>query len=91
VETLAAFMAVFSLLGYELCETAAPEPGYEKIALFADSSGTPTHAARQLPDGRWTSKLGNLEDIEHDLDDLSGKLYGRVAQLMRRPCPTPLQ
>lgn len=26
--------------------------------------------ARQLPNGRWTSKLGEVEDIEHDLSDL---------------------
>ena len=30
------------------------EPGFEKIALYADNSGKPTHAARQLDNGRWT-------------------------------------
>ncbi|MCI0364369.1 MAG: hypothetical protein L0219_10830 [Phycisphaerales bacterium] len=41
------------------------EPGLEKVALFADSFYY-THAARQLPTGPWTSKLGKAEDIEHD-------------------------
>ena len=25
-----------------------------------------THAARQLPSGKWTSKLGDADDIEHN-------------------------
>lgn len=40
---------------------------------------------RQLPDGKWTSKLGALEDIEHDrLDALEGDDYGRVVAYMKR-------
>lgn len=39
--------------------------------------GIPSHAARQLPNGRWTSKCGQAEDIEHDLRDLEGRLYGK--------------
>ncbi len=72
-ETLTAFVAVFATMGYAPCGDDAPEDGFEKVALFADGAGTPTHAARQLPNGRWTSKLGFLEDIEHDLRDLSGE------------------
>ena len=41
------------------------QDGYEKIAIYA-LDGEPTHAARQLDTGRWTSKLGKHEDIEHD-------------------------
>ncbi len=89
VETLTAFVALFTLLGYSPCESAEFEPAQEKVAIFADPTGIPTHAARQLPGGRWTSKLGNMADIEHDLQDVSGDLYGSVAQLMRRPRPSP--
>ncbi|MCI0637958.1 MAG: hypothetical protein L0Y72_23715 [Gemmataceae bacterium] len=39
----------------------------------------PTHAARQLPTGRWSSKLGPSEDIEHDLHALEGEIYGTIA------------
>ncbi len=53
--------------------------------MFADALGLPTHAARQLASGRWTSKLGKAEDIEHDLHDLEGDLYGIVVLLMKRP------
>jgi hypothetical protein len=84
--TLEAFRAVFATLGYAVCAGDEMEPGFEKIALFADQ-GTPKHAARQLPDGHWTSKLGKLEDIEHALHDLEGILYGSVVLVMKRPLP----
>jgi hypothetical protein len=41
------------------------EPGFLKVALYGTGL-TYTHAARQLADGKWTSKLGKGEDIEHD-------------------------
>lgn len=83
-ETLTAFVAAYALLGYAPCSTPELEPGYEKVAFFAAPDGIPTHASRQLPSGRWTSKLGEGEDIEHDLQDISGAIYGTVVQLMRR-------
>lgn len=82
-ETIDAFIEVFALLGYERCETAQAEAGFEKLALFA-VQGRPTHAARQLPDGRWTSKCGSREDIAHILDALAGTNYGEVAVIVRR-------
>ena len=89
--TLEAFQAVFAALGYAVCGSEQLEVGAEKIALFADFSGLPTHAARQLADGRWTSKLGKAEDIEHDLHDLEGDVYGTVVLVMKRPLATPEQ
>jgi hypothetical protein len=83
-ETLAAFILAFRTLGYEPCTTAEPESGYQKVALYA-LGGSPTHAARQLPSGRWTSKLGPQEDIEHELGALEGPLYGTVVQVLKRP------
>jgi len=38
---------------------------FEKIAIYA-AGGVPTHAAKQTSDGRWKSKLGGWEDIEHN-------------------------
>jgi hypothetical protein len=86
-ETIAAFRDAFATLAYTECDSPDLEPGFEKIALFADTDGTPRHAARQLPGGLWTSKLGELEDIEHVLHDLEGIAYGSVVLLMRRPLP----
>ena len=89
VETLEAFVAVFRSLGYEPCEDRRLEAGLQKIAIFVDSRGRPTHAARQLDNGNWTSKLGQQVDIEHDgLSDFPpGCAYGTVARIMRRRKP----
>jgi hypothetical protein len=83
-ETLDAFVAALATVGYAACADEQPERGFEKVALFA-SAGVPTHAARQLPGGRWTSKLGLREDIEHDLHALSGEAYGTVVLFLKRP------
>jgi hypothetical protein len=90
-ETLGAFREAFATLSYVECDAADMEPDFEKIALFADANGMPLHAARQLPEGRWTSKLGELEDIEHALHDLEGEAYGTVVLLMKRDLPTAIQ
>lgn len=84
-ETLAAFVTAFAMLGFLPCEGEGLESGFERIALFALADGTPTHAARQLPNGLWTSKLSTLEDIEHPLHAVSGAEYGSVAQVFKRP------
>jgi hypothetical protein len=84
-EMLDAFIKAYELFGYAICGNSQLEAGFEKIAIYADSSGKPAHAARQLSNGCWTSKLGQLEDIEHDtLDDLTGSEYGAVAVIMKR-------
>jgi hypothetical protein len=83
------FIKAFGLLGYIPCEDDTPEAGFEKLALYVDDENEPTHMARQLENGRWVSKLGNLEDIEHaTLEVLEGNTnseYGKVAQFLKRP------
>jgi hypothetical protein len=86
-ETIEAFCAAFGSVGYVPCDSEHPEAGFEKVAVFADAQGTPTHAARQLPAGHWTSKLGRADDIEHDLRALEGDLYGTVVRALKRPLP----
>ena len=85
-ETVDAFVAAFATLGYAPSVGEEPEPGFEKVALFA-SGAVPTHAARQLPSGRWTNKLGLREDIEHDLHAVSGEAYGTVVLVLKRSIP----
>lgn len=69
---------------YKPCEDGALEDGFEKVAIYA-LSFIVTHMARQLASGRWTSKLGELEDIEHASPaELEGQKYGTVVQYMRR-------
>lgn len=82
---LGVLVKLFQLLGYSSCNTDALEPGFEKVALFG-STLLYTHAARQLPVGKWTSKLGKLEDIEHNQpEDIAGGVYGEVMEIMKRP------
>ena len=76
-------MAAFGTLGFQSCDESGLEPSYANIALYA-LEGIPTHAARQLPDGRWSSKLGRSVDIAHDLDALDGSVYGMVLVFLRR-------
>jgi hypothetical protein len=84
IETL---VQVFKSFGYEvwdelLAESVSLEEGVRKVVLYADGSEW-THAVRQLPSGRWTSKLGDYEDIEHDTLDWFEEHYGQPRFLMR--------
>lgn len=84
-ETVDAFVRLFESLGYTKCENTAYEPQYGKIVIYA-KDGRPTHAARQLDDEGWTSKLGRLEDITHKtLESLEDSTYGIPHTVMRRP------
>jgi len=82
------FIAAFGTVGYEICDNGMLEEGCEKIALF-EKNGIPTHASKQLEDGRWKSKLGEWEDIEHKTVEAVQTFngvgsYGEVAIYMRR-------
>ena len=86
--TLSAFKQAYSKLEYAECDSDEYEEGHEKIAIFVDQGGRPTHVARQLQNTLWTSKLGWSEDIEHDLEGLEGDIYGRLACFLKRKLPT---
>ena len=83
--SLDAFMELFSSIGYSSCTDASKENGFLKIALYVNNEGMPTHAARQLSTGKWTSKLGKEYDIEHDSPEvLNGQAYGTAKIFMKR-------
>lgn len=86
-EDLAAFTQLYKFeMGFEPCDTGEPELGFEKIALYRHPSGNITHAARLKENGTWTSKLGTMEDIEHNtLTGLEGDDYGAAVQFLKRP------
>jgi hypothetical protein len=85
-ETLQTFILLFKNLGYTICEDAEYEEAFDRVAIYVDDlTGKPTHAARQVSYGRWTSKLGSLVDIEHDINGVSGRRYGSIAAIMKRP------
>lgn len=82
--SLKAFIAMFSTMGYQVCECDESHEDYEKVAIYA-INGQVQHAARQLENGNWTSKLGPAHDIEHTLKGLEGNEYGQVVCMLCRP------
>jgi hypothetical protein len=83
--TIDNFIAAFRKNGYDLCIGTHHEWRFEKVALYADQRGVPTHAARLSWRGVWISKLGPNVDITHESHELlDGPLYGTVVQAMKR-------
>lgn len=82
-ETLEAFEMAFATLKYHRDENPSYEEGRDKIAIYAVGNSI-KHAARQQPNGLWTSKLGREDDIEHELEGLESDVYGKVILVMSR-------
>ena len=83
-ETLDAFVEAFGTLGYSPCSDGKLEEGVEKVVIFC-VGGVPSHMARQLPTGAWTSKLGKSWDIGHSSPgELNGRAYGAAVQYLSR-------
>jgi hypothetical protein len=86
--TIDSVVRVYEGLGFAICIGGELEAGFDKVAIFAKqvSGRVPTHAARQLDSGAWTSKLGPCEDISHtSADAVTGPSYGEVLYFMSRP------
>lgn len=68
----------------------APQDGVERVVVFGmrDETGQVvdvTHAVRQEPNGKWTSKLGTGPLIEHDtLSQVRGGSYGEPIAVYER-------
>ena len=83
--TLDCFIEAYQTREYEVCTSGNVEPGLEKIVIYM-LNGEPTHAARQLDNGLWTSKLGPWEDIRHNTTKaVEEYIYGKAIQYMKRP------
>jgi hypothetical protein len=89
-DTVDAWAKVFEIHGYKRCEDGNVEINTDKIAVYADADGTPTHVARfDSAVGKWVSKLGRRGyDIQHDSHELleghDEDEYGRVAVFLKR-------
>jgi hypothetical protein len=84
-KTIEAFAQAFATEGYRPCVDGHLEKGIEKVALFALPNGEPRHAARQLEDGTWTSKIGEDVDVCHNsLEGMSGINYGHPVMFFQR-------
>ena len=83
--TLAAMIAALGTVGYIPCDDGATETGFEKVAVYA-KGGVPTHVAKQLSGGRWSSKLGKDCVVSHaSPSGLEGVVYGSVVAFLRPP------
>lgn len=90
-DTISVVMAALATAGFASCADGILEESIEKVALYGIED-TFMHVARQLPNGRWTSKLGVSYDIKHELDALtsganaSGEVqHGKIVAFMARP------
>ena len=81
--TLDAFILAFATEGYHPCSDASTQGKFERVALFTKDD-CPTHACYELPNGLWTSKMGDNIDCVHALEAISGPLYGQVAVILKR-------
>lgn len=83
-ERIESLIEVFAGLGYEQCDDSRSETPYQKVALY-EAQGEMKHAAVQMPNGRWRSKMGQGPVIEHrSPESLAGGPYGDVYCFMRR-------
>lgn len=86
-EMLENFIHAFEWKGFQRCQNGAPEAGVEKVALFLKDN-RPTHVARQLESGVWTSKCGKLQDIQHaTLAAVEGRIHGQSVVYLHRRRP----
>jgi hypothetical protein len=83
---VSAFIEAFELKGYHVCKKWEHEDGYRKIALYTKEGSTEcTHASRELTSGKWTSKLGPQQDIQHGTPfSIEGSVYGKVYCIMKQ-------
>jgi hypothetical protein len=62
-----------------------PDEETDGVSVWPEGSEECTHASRQLPDGKWTSKLGSSFDICHSTPyTIQGRLYGMVSCILCR-------
>jgi len=82
---LESFKKLFEYAGAESTMDDKPEEGFVKLAVYKGHKNI-THLARLLPDGTWTSKMGDCAKVVNDEPyDLSGGAYGRVAEIIKIP------
>jgi hypothetical protein len=85
-----ALEAAYATRGYSRCDDGDLVVGEEKLAIYGDGNGDWKHVARQLPNGKWTSKMGDLADIEHDdPETVESSTFGRIEGYLSRKIPRP--
>jgi hypothetical protein len=81
--TIQSFIELFKLQGYENCDNGNLESGYVKVAIYTKNN-KPSHAAKQLSNGFWSSKLGQGNDVSHTINSMTDGFYGNIEVFMKR-------
>lgn len=81
------YMRAFATVGYEPCADGKMEAGFEKIVLYQNYFGLFGHVAKQLPNGKWASKLGAGKDIVHNSVEAFNGTHWTPSRYMRRKLP----
>jgi hypothetical protein len=85
MNAMEAFSFLFAKNGWVKTDNRLAAAGLKKIALYYNPlTGEPTHAARLLENGFWTSKLGDHIDLSHELSELEGPEYGLVLAIFEK-------
>lgn len=85
--TVDALISAMATAGYAPCTDGVRMPGLEKAAVYA-RDGVPTHVARQLAGGVWSSKLGRDCTVSHATPrGVEGPIYGSAVVFLQRPIP----
>lgn len=84
-DTVEEMVKFFELLGFKKTKKSGFQRGLEKVAIYGTASGEFGHVARQIASRKWSSKLGELHDIEHQTPEvLEREVYGSVVLYMTR-------
>lgn len=77
---------LFEYHGYVECDSCFHETGYRKVALYYNEMKNEwTHAARELKNGLWTSKLGSSIDMQHGTpESIECDSYGKIFCYMKK-------
>lgn len=84
---IAYLVGAFQAEGFSVCnenDCQAYDSTADSIVVY-EMNRIGTHAARLLANGMWSSKLGDLEDVQHKTpEDISGIIYGNPIVYMKR-------
>jgi hypothetical protein len=79
------FIRAYETEGFRQCDDGTLVEGIEKLVIYVHPRSGVEHAARQEADGKWKSKIGDFEDITHEMpESLAGKEYGEPRCFMQR-------
>lgn len=84
---IAYLVGAFQAEGFSVCnenDCQTYDSTADSIVVY-ERNRIGTHAARLLANGMWSSKLGDIEDVEHQTPEaLSGDRYGYPRVYMKR-------